>query len=308
MRVLLVHNPKAGYEQAGGPEILKLIEAAGHEATYQSTEVDDFAAHFDEKWDAIVVAGGDGTVTRVMKLCADKPAAMAILPLGTANNVATAIGHTGALEDLINAWDAQSRRPVDLGVAVGDWGRSRFAESFGVGLLAEMIVMADKGNEEKARAKFKNVAERLDAGIKVLRKRLKDLKPAKISVRTPDAVHEGKFLWAEVSTVGLVGPRMPILENDDPGDGLLAYALLPVEERGTLDEYLEHRQLGSAPRRTGLITGRAAQLTITWAGCEGHMDGRLLPGPADKPGTRAAERSADLEVQPAAVQVLKLSR
>ncbi|MCC6677668.1 MAG: NAD(+)/NADH kinase [Phycisphaerales bacterium] len=308
MRVLLVHNPKAGYEQADGPEILRLIGDAGHEAVYQSTEVDDFAAHFEERWDAVVVAGGDGTVTRVMKLCADRPAAMAVLPVGTANNVATAIGHTGALEDLINAWDPQSRRPVDMGMAIGDWGRSRFAESFGVGLMAETIVMADKGNEEKARAKFKTVAERLEAGIKVLRRRLKDLKPAKISLRAPDGTHEGKFLWAEVSTVGLVGPRMPILENDDPGDGLLAYALLPVEERETLDTYLEHRQLGSAPRRTGLITGRAERLTITWSGCEGHIDGRLLPGPAEKPGEKPGQRTAELEIQPGAVQVLRLSR
>lgn len=320
MRLLLVHNPKSGYEQADGPELMKLIADAGHEAVYQSTEVDDFAAHFDEAWDAIVIAGGDGTVTRVMKLCAERPVPVAVLPLGTANNIATAIGHSGAIEDLVRAWDVHSLRPVDLGIAIGDWGRSRFAESFGVGLLAEMIAMADKGDEEKARAKYKTVAERLGAGMKALRKRLKDLKSAKVTLRTPAAVHEGRFLWAEVSTVGLVGPRLPILENDDPGDGLLAYALLPVDERATLDEYLEHRQLGSAPRRTGLITGRAQRLTITWSGCEGHIDGRLLPGPAEKSGeksgaktgekaaVRSGERSAELGVQPGAVQVLRLSR
>lgn len=304
MRLLLVHNPKSGYEQADGPEILKLIQDAGHEAVYQSTEVDDFSAHFAEPWDVIIVAGGDGTVSRVMKLCAERQMPLAVLPLGTANNIANAIGHNGALEDLIKAWDPLSRRPVDVGVAVGDWGRSRFAESFGVGLMAETILAADKGNEEKARAKFKTVAERLEAGVKILRKRLKDLKSARITLTTPDEKHEGRFLWAEVSTVGLVGPRLPILEGDDPGDGLLAYALLPVDERDTLDEYLAHRQLGSAPRRTGLITGRAKRLTLTWSGCEGHIDGRLLPAP----GSKSADRTAELEIQPGAVQVLRLSR
>lgn len=304
MRALLVHNPKSGYEQADGPELLELMQQAGHEAVYQSTEVDDFASHFDETWDLIVVAGGDGTVTRVMKLCADRPVPVAVLPLGTANNIANAIGHSGAIEDLIRAWDLNSRRPVDLGLAAGDWGRSRFAESFGVGLLAEMIQMADKGNEEKARAKFNSVAERLDAGIRMLRRRLKDLKPAKITLKAGKEVHEGRFLWAEVSTVGLVGPRLPILDTDDPGDGLLAYALLPVDERQTLDEYLEHRQLGSAPRRTGLITGRAERISLAWSGCESHIDGRLLPSAGPKGG----ERTAELEIQPGAVQVLRLAR
>lgn len=305
VRTLLIHNPKAGYEQANADEILRMLGEAGHETTYQSSEIDDLSARMNEPWDLLVVAGGDGTVTRSLKVAAERGIPVAILPLGTANNVATALGHTGALQDLIHAWDPASRRPVDLGLASGDWGHSRFAESFGVGLMAETIVAADKGDADKARTKHRTVADRLDAITKAVHKRLGDLKPARITLRTPDQEFAGEFLWAEVSTVGLVGPRLPILESDDPGDGLLAFALLPPEERDTFDQYLEHRQSGSAPRRTGLVTGRAPKLTIEWSRFAVHLDGKLLPTP---PAGAAPIRSAELEIQPGAAQVLRLRR
>jgi diacylglycerol kinase family enzyme len=305
MRLLLIHNPKAGYEQAGADEIRAMLAAAGHDVTYQSSEIDDLAGPINHDWELIVVAGGDGTVSRVVKLCADKPIPLAILPLGTANNIANVLGHQGTLEDLIKSWEPGVVRRVDVGVAVGDWGRSRFAESFGVGLLAETIVVADKGNEEKARAKFKTVAERLKASMKTLHKRLRDLEPVEVTLKTPEQTHSGKFLWAEVTPIGSVGPRLPILETDDPADGLLAFALLPVEERDTFDQYIEHRQDMTAPRRTGLVTGRAPRISLTWSAGAAHLDGKLLPKP---PGDQLAPRTAELETLPGAVRVLRLAR
>jgi diacylglycerol kinase family enzyme len=304
MRLLLIHNPKAGYEQvADADRLLAMLRHAGHEVTYQSSEVDDLAGHLQDGWDLIVVAGGDGTVTRVVKLCVDKPTPLAVLPLGTANNLAAAIGHFGPLEDLIKAWDVNSILALDIGVAAGDWGRSRFAESFGVGLLAETIVIADKGNEEKARAKHKTVAERLAAAMKLVRKRLSDLKPVEMTLETSQNVHHGEFLWAEATTVNSVGPRLGVFETHELGDGVLSYAILPVEERETFEQSLVDRIEGRAPRRTGLITGGAAEITITWAKGAAHIDGKLLPEP---PATATGPRRAEIAVQPQAVKFVRL--
>lgn len=304
MRLLLIHNPRAGYEQvADADQLMAMLRHAGHDVTYQSSEVDDLASHLEDGWDLIVVAGGDGTVTRVVKLCVDRPTPLAVLPLGTANNLAAAIGHFGPLEDLIRAWDFNSIRALDIGVVSGDWGRSRFAESFGVGLLAETIILADKGNEEKARAKHKTVAERLAAAMKLVRKRLSDLKPAEMTLETPHGVHQGEFLWAEATTVSAVGPRLGVFETHELGDGVLSYAILPVEERETFDQSLVDRIEGRVPRRTGLITGRAAELKITWAGGAAHIDGKLLPSP---PATATGPRRAVIAVQPQAVKFVRV--
>jgi diacylglycerol kinase (ATP) len=310
MRLLLIHNPKAGYDQVvDAAQLVGMLKSAGHDVTYQSSKIDDLGDHLDDDWELIVVAGGDGTVTRVVKLCAGKRTPLAVLPLGSANNMANAVGHFGPLEDLVKAWDIKSVQSVDIGVATGDWGRSRFAESFGVGLMAETIIAADKGNPDKARAKHKTVAERLAAAMKTLRKRLSDLPPVQMTLETPEGKHKGEFLWAEVTTVSAVGPRLAVFETHEGADGTLSYALLPAEERETFDQSLADRADARAPHRTGLITGRAAEISLTWASGAAHLDGKLLPGPpgeSDEDEGKHPPRKATLEIRPKAVRFLRL--
>lgn len=309
MRIVLIHNPAAGYDQADGPKLLELLTAAGHQVVYQSTQVDDLGAALDMPVDLIAVAGGDGTVTSVMCRCAGRDTPLAILPLGTANNLATSLGHSGTLEELIQSWRLDQQVPIDLGLAIAEWGRTRFAETVGVGLLAETIVVADRGNEEKARAAFKTVVDRLTAGLRVMRKTLKNVTPSTVRLQVHDQVIEGEFLWAEVSTVGAVGPRIVLSEMDDPSDGQLVYALLPVEERDTFDEYLDARQSGRAPTRTGLVVGRAPSVQFEFSGGNLHIDGRLIRAGAAESST--AERPPSrltIEAIPAAVRLLGLRR
>ena len=303
MRVLLIHNPKAGYEQADGPRLMELIHAAGHEPVYQSSEVDDLGAAMEQGVDLVAVAGGDGTVTRVLKRAVGLRTPLAILPLGTANNVANAIGHAGTLEHLIQGWASATPRPMDLGVVEAEWGQARFAESFGVGFLAETIVQTDKGDAERARTKFKSVTERLNATVKSLRKSLQNLKPRPLRARTSAGVLEGEFLWAEASTVGLVGARLPLTDAADVSDGLLTFAALPADERETFLEYLDHRLAGSAPTRTGFISERVAEIELEWDGFHTHLDGSLVSDLFDGFTTRAR-----ISTIPAAASVLRFAR
>lgn len=304
MRVLVIHNAKAGYEQADGPAIMALIRKAGHDAVYQASEIDDLHTVLDERWDLVVAAGGDGTATRVLKACAGLDMAVALLPLGTANNTAHALGHVGTLEHLVQAWNGAARAPIDLGIVESDLGRAGFAESFGIGLMAETIVIADKGDSDKARTKFSSVAERLDAGLKAMRKALKTLEPRRLSVRTPEGLIEGEYLWVEVGTFGMVGPRIPLVLADDYSDGLLTYALLPAAEKDAFAEFLGARHGGSAPTRTGLVTGRAASLQVEWSGFAAHLDGKLL----DDLGQSEDRVGISVRTRPSTVTVLRLTK
>jgi diacylglycerol kinase family enzyme len=305
MRSLLIHNPAAGYGQVDAAQLIDMLTKAGHDVTYQSSDVDDLAPALDQHWDLVVVAGGDGTVTRVAKLCVGRPSPLAILPLGSANNLAKDFGHFGAIEDLINAWDLDAVRSVDVGVVSGDWGQSRFAESFGVGLIAAMIQTADKGGAEKSRAKFKNAAERLAAGMETLRGRVKKLDAIDLTIETPEGTRSGSFLWAEVLMAGSVGPGLTLFESHDTSDGMLSYALLPAEEREAFYASLGDRMDGHAPSRTGLVTGRTTKLGLSWQGAPVHLDGKLLPDP---PSGKATPRHAEVTVQPQAIRVLRLRR
>src|SRR6185369_915874 len=87
----------------------------------------------------IVIAGGDGTVQRVATELAWRELPLAILPLGTANNIATSLGIEGPTEALVAGWATARRSPLDLGVATGPWGTRRFIESVGGGLVSNGI-------------------------------------------------------------------------------------------------------------------------------------------------------------------------
>jgi diacylglycerol kinase family enzyme len=89
----------------------------------------------------VIAAGGDGTVRACAHALADTPVPLAILPLGTANLAARALGvpyRTAAA--LATAFDGRERR-IDLALAdLGDRaGGLTFAAMAGMGLDAEVV-------------------------------------------------------------------------------------------------------------------------------------------------------------------------
>jgi diacylglycerol kinase (ATP) len=303
VRVLLIHNPKAGYGQIDGAGLLELIVAAGHEPLYQSSEIDDLGAALDQAVDLIAVAGGDGTVTRVLKRAVGHDSPIVVLPLGTANNVARALGHVGLLEDLVRGWATGETRTFDLGRARAAWGHALFAESFGLGFLAATMVKPDQGDPETARTEFHSVTERMEEMLRASKRVLDSLAPVELTIETEDGTISGDFLWAEISTVGLVGPRLPLTDAEDLSDGRFVFASLPADERATFLGYLDARISGSAPARTGVVSERVTGVALRWRGAETHLDGRLI--------TQAftdAERHVQLTAVPDAVRVLRLIR
>src|SRR4051812_2237099 len=83
----LIHNPGAGDEAHSKEALLRLIEGAGYECRYCSTDNKEWQ-NIDPKTDFIVIAGGDGTVKEVVSVLLKKQSAIkrlpvAILPCGT---------------------------------------------------------------------------------------------------------------------------------------------------------------------------------------------------------------------------------
>ena len=59
---------------------------------------------FDRAADLIVAVGGDGTVASVAREVAGHDVPLAVLPVGTANNIAFSLGCDGPLDELIDHW------------------------------------------------------------------------------------------------------------------------------------------------------------------------------------------------------------
>jgi YegS/Rv2252/BmrU family lipid kinase len=73
-----------------------------------------------ERCDAVIAIGGDGTVHEVanglMTLEADRRPAMGIVPAGSGNDVAFAVGITKQLDETLRCLEAGMTRPIDVGL------------------------------------------------------------------------------------------------------------------------------------------------------------------------------------------------
>jgi diacylglycerol kinase (ATP) len=112
VRITLLHNPGAGKRAMTGKQLEKLLGEAGHDVRYQSAKEDGWKKALKKDADLVVVAGGDGTVGRVPRRMAGRGVPMALLPSGTANNIARTLGQLERpFEELVRGWQTARAPP-----------------------------------------------------------------------------------------------------------------------------------------------------------------------------------------------------
>src|SRR5215813_4090218 len=181
MRATLFHNPTAGHA-ATKDDILAAMKLADFEVRYVSIKNDDVEQALEKKTDLIVVAGGDGTISEVLTKLPDRSIPVALLPLGTANNIARSLGIAGTPQELVETWKIDKTHALDVGVVKASWGTNRFLEGFGVGVFAEFLKAADKSEKAKGGEKAKG-ADNLRKGRAFLEKQVKGAKPIELSIK-----------------------------------------------------------------------------------------------------------------------------
>jgi diacylglycerol kinase (ATP) len=155
-----------------------------------------------------VVAGGDGTVGKVARRLIGSPTPLAILPLGTANNIANTLGLTGkSLKELIRSWKNARCINFDAGVAKGPWGTESFVEGFGVGLFTETMARLD-GSKIIDVAGTDDPPTVLRTVLKVLRKQLEEHPATEMTVRLDGKEMSGDYVLLEAMNVRYIGPNL----------------------------------------------------------------------------------------------------
>ncbi len=139
-RVLLVANPASRRGAKLRAAAIGAFAEAGVECTPVLTErpghAGDICRERAAGYDAVFTLGGDGTAMEVVAALANSGTPVAILPGGTGNLIARALGTPLAMRRAVRALLAGERQRIDLGLL--DDGR-RFAFAAGVGIDSQMI-------------------------------------------------------------------------------------------------------------------------------------------------------------------------
>jgi diacylglycerol kinase family enzyme len=285
VKITLIHNPKAGGGQ-DARELIRLITDAGHQVRHASVK-DDWKDSLDKPADLVVAAGGDGTVRRVALEAAKHGLPFAAVPIGTANNIAKSVGLMGDAAELVESWSTSPRhaQPFDFGEVEAPWGRARFVEGIGAGLIADLIHRED---EVAADARF--LGREMDRALHLLCELVREAKVRRWKIRVDGVDVSGDYFGLEIMNIRFVGPNLPLAPDAFPGDGAFDAVLLGESDRKPLLAYLESRMHLAAGQLPDLQTTRAKEFEITPpAGVRWHLDDKVWP--SDGPPKKAARLS-----------------
>lgn len=263
MRAVLFHNPTSGTKGFDKDGILAALKLANIDAQYISTKEDDVEAALKKNADLFIAAGGDGTIRTVVTGAKDRSIPVAVLPLGTANNVARSLGITGTPIELVESWNVDRCLALDIGLARGAWGTSAFIEAFGVGLVPAYLQLAAKGKKPEG-------ADNLRKGRVILQKALKAAGPIDIEITIDGKALRGDFLGVEVLNIPFTGPGLPLGAKADAADHKLDVVCFPKEKRKELMDWLEAPMDGDPP----VVGRKGSEVKLLWREAPNRVDDR----------------------------------
>jgi diacylglycerol kinase family enzyme len=241
VRVLLVHNPKAGDEGHSRERLEALVSEEGHDVTYRSIKEHGWNGALADAPDLVAVAGGDGSVCEVFLALAGHPTPATILPLGSSNNIARTLGVAADdPRDLIAGWPSARRRAYDIW-AVRGLDESRFLESMGGGIFADVVARAKNVDDDSL--------DKVELGLKLLADVIDEAVEQAWELTLDGNTSTERVLAFEAMNVRELGPNLPLAPEAEPGDGRLDVVLIHPEHRSALAAYVEARARGASGER-----------------------------------------------------------
>ena len=220
--VLLNPAARGGRNRAMRGPIERAFALAGLDATVTETaargDAQRLAAELGEAGAWVVAAGGDGTVHEVANGLVGTAGVMSVLPVGTGNDFAAAVGTPAGLADAVAALDPSPTLRLDLGHARwtdadGRTGERWFANCLGMGFDAQAAALAAETKWLGGRAAY------LAAVVRTLwASRRPDLR---VSIRADGLEFDGPLFLCEVGNGHSIGGGFLMTPDARPDDGLL---------------------------------------------------------------------------------------
>ena len=305
MRVTLMHNPKAGRGKHDKKKLLKSLARAGHQSRYQSIKSKRWKKALHKKTDLVLAGGGDGATAKVAARLLDTGVPLAILPLGTANNLARTLGFCDSPKKIIGDLDRGKKRALDVGVAHGPWGKRPFFEGTGAGLLAEYVRQADeeeKKQKKKNRKQKKSSNEQeLTRHLIRLRRKLHDYPAQEWKMKLDGKDISGRYILWEAMNIRSVGPALYLAPWAATRDGELDFVAVREEDRAILLKHLDARIAGRKSEFP-LPVATFRELAVEWETAAIHVDDEIWP---EKKKNRKKPAKITIRVKPSALVILQ---
>lgn len=211
---MLILNPSSGKEQALEFEKLIIEQLHNYEIDVKKTQGEGDATRFarlacEERYEAVVLVGGDGTLNEGINGIAEQPyrPVVGIVPLGTVNDFARALGISMEPEEAITLLGGATRR-ADIGKVNDHY----FTNVVAIGSLAQAV--GNVSVEQKtALGSFAYLVEGVIAAIQ------NESYEIEVTVNG-QAIKEETMLFLCVLTDS-IGSFNKINEEADASDGLL---------------------------------------------------------------------------------------
>jgi diacylglycerol kinase (ATP) len=255
--------------RAGGREVVVLDAhtASEAEAACARAVADGVAA--------LVAIGGDGTVHLAVQAAAGTGVPFGVIPAGTGNDFATAVGipsdQVAAARSLVAALLAGASRPVDLARMSGPDGYQRwFAAVLGAGFDAIVNERANAMRWPKGRRRY---------DIAIFAELLR-LRPRPYRISVDGTSYDREAVLVAVGNTHSYGGGMKMCPAADPSDGLLDVVVAGRISRTTLLRLQPKVYEGTHVTHPAVLQLQGRSVTIDADGITAYADGeRTCPLP-----------------------------
>ena len=229
--VTLFHHPEAGETEWSAQALLGALEAAGVDAAYCSLEGEGWQDCLARTYELAIAAGGDGTVARMAAAMPDRRVPLALVPLGSANNIAASLGYPDiGTARLLSGLSNPSETELRIGSARGRWGLRSFVESVGLGALARSTAELQEDRLEGSHKR--------EAGRAELARIVSEVEPVRLSLQADGEPLCESALLVECMNTAMIGPNLRLGEAAERGDRNLCVVWLPASRREDMLDWL----------------------------------------------------------------------
>jgi YegS/Rv2252/BmrU family lipid kinase len=230
------------------------------------------------KPDVVLIAGGDGTISTILKGLQDQPVTFGLIPTGSMNNIGQSIGLGDELEEAVEVINQGHVEKMDFGMINGQV----FIESIGFGLIAEIM---NRVGEQDSKKEVLNVVRHTLAEVVTT-------DTIRVHMKADDREMDIETIWLTVTNTGRAAAAL-VDPSSNVHDHLLEVVYCEPIDNSELARYTMAFVRNSHIREEKFHRLRAKKIEISLANkAQVHVDGELVE-----------KKKLNISIMPAAVKV-----